>query len=86
MIQSVFLFVGFSFCLFFPYTYFVALFKLSNMMRVVFENYHSLMKSMTFMAAPSSNRTKLARFLCLLSLLLWSKMVFALTIARFMQV
>ena len=41
---------------------------------------------MAFIAAPSSNHTKLAGFMCLLSWLFQSKMLFALTIARFKQV
>ena len=44
------------------------------------------MKSMAFIAAPYSNHTKLARFICLLSQPLQSKRVFALTIVNFIQV
>ena len=72
-----------SFCIFF--LFYIFLLKGFVIMLVVLENYHSLMKSMAFIA-PSSNHKKFARFMCLLSWLLQRKMVFALTTARFIQV
>ena len=55
------------------------------LMLVMYGVYQSFMNSIAFVAMPSNNCMKLARFMHLLSWLLWCRMVLALTTAKFMH-